>query len=120
MAYVRVKWVTGSSGARYFYLYLVENRWIPELKSPRQKVLKYLGAAVSLHPLSVATVKAIMGETPACKNCGAAERLVIDHIIPLSRSGLNDPANLQVLCSACNAAKGATIVETKRLADFDY
>ena len=44
-----------------------------------------------------------------CALCGATEKdrpLDVDHIIPRSRGGTNDKANLQVLCSRCNRAKG--------------
>lgn len=44
-----------------------------------------------------------------CALCGATkdERpLDVDHIIPRSRGGKNELANLQVLCSKCNRAKG--------------
>jgi 5-methylcytosine-specific restriction endonuclease McrA len=29
-----------------------------------------------------------------------------DHMVPLSRGGLNDVTNIQLLCSPCNVAKG--------------
>lgn len=44
-----------------------------------------------------------------CALCGATEKerpLDIDHIVPRSRGGTNEEANLQVLCSKCNRAKG--------------
>ena len=41
-----------------------------------------------------------------CANCGATERLEIDHIIPLSRGGRHDEDNFQVLCKRCNLRKG--------------
>lgn len=33
--------------------------------------------------------------------------LCIDHVVPRSLGGDNHPANLRVLCSTCNARKGA-------------
>ncbi len=42
-----------------------------------------------------------------CKRCGSRRRLAIDHIVPVMRGGMNDPANLQTLCKSCNSAKGA-------------
>lgn len=44
-----------------------------------------------------------------CALCGAAAPLVIDHIIPLSRGGLNAIENIQPLCSPCNRAKSDSI-----------
>jgi 5-methylcytosine-specific restriction endonuclease McrA len=31
----------------------------------------------------------------------------VDHIVPVSRGGGNDEANLRTLCRACNVGKGA-------------
>ena len=44
-----------------------------------------------------------------CRWCGDRNpiNLTIDHIIPVSRGGGNDPDNLQVLCRSCNSSKGA-------------
>jgi 5-methylcytosine-specific restriction endonuclease McrA len=35
----------------------------------------------------------------------------IDHMMPLSRGGSNDPANLQLLCAPCNRSKGTQTME---------
>lgn len=44
-----------------------------------------------------------------CALCGATKKetpLDVDHIIPRSRGGKNELANLQVLCAKCNRTKG--------------
>lgn len=38
--------------------------------------------------------------------------LAIDHIIPLALGGINDPTNLQILCSSCNGKKGGNHIHT--------
>ena len=40
-----------------------------------------------------------------CLHCGASERLVPDHVVPLIRGGSNELTNLQTLCVACNSRK---------------
>jgi 5-methylcytosine-specific restriction endonuclease McrA len=44
---------------------------------------------------------------PWCQVCLALEDLTVDHIIPIARGGTHARTNLQVLCRACNSAKGA-------------
>lgn len=43
-----------------------------------------------------------------CKYCGAtndASQLHVDHVIPVSRGGSNDPLNLVTACILCNSGK---------------
>jgi 5-methylcytosine-specific restriction endonuclease McrA len=51
-----------------------------------------------------------------CQMCGVRcttkrddykRRLAIDHIVPVSRGGTNDPINLRVTCWDCNSRRGA-------------
>lgn len=41
-----------------------------------------------------------------CVMCKTEKDLTIDHVIPKSKGGTNEPENLQVLCRRCNAIKG--------------
>ena len=43
-----------------------------------------------------------------CVGCGVKENLTIDHIKPVSRGGIDDISNLQILCSKCNRVKGVS------------
>jgi hypothetical protein len=44
-----------------------------------------------------------------CTSCGSQGRLEFDHIIPVSMGGASTARNVQLLCEACNRAKGATL-----------
>lgn len=51
-----------------------------------------------------------------CAYCGAKpDRLVKDHIIPLSRGGRHALANIAPSCFTCNARKGANFLSVWRL-----
>lgn len=50
----------------------------------------------------------------ACQACGIrpantrrGDGLHVDHVVPVSRGGTNDPSNLRTLCAACNIGRGA-------------
>jgi len=47
-----------------------------------------------------------------CAKCGAGGKIQIDHIAPVAQGGASELWNLQLLCAACNNAKG------NRLQDF--
>ena len=45
-----------------------------------------------------------------CVRCGSNRNLEFDHIIPVSMGGANTARNLQLLCEACNRAKGGSLI----------
>jgi len=44
-----------------------------------------------------------------CSRCASRDRLEYDHIIPISQGGSNTVRNIELLCEACNRAKGDKI-----------
>lgn len=50
------------------------------------------------------TRAAVLAAHPFCAYCGAPADTV-DHIVPLSRGGTDDPSNLRSACRACNTRK---------------
>ena len=49
----------------------------------------------------------------ACANCGAADSLVLDHIIPIAKGGRSALENLQLLCAECNRLKGKLVIDCR-------
>lgn len=49
-----------------------------------------------------------------CLRCGNVNSLTIDHIIPISKDGLNKISNLQTLCRSCNSSKGTKIIDYRK------
>jgi 5-methylcytosine-specific restriction endonuclease McrA len=50
----------------------------------------------------------ILKRDRVCQLCGVGRNdavLEVDHIVPRSKGGSNDPDNLQVLCARCNRGK---------------
>lgn len=46
-----------------------------------------------------------------CKEIFVFRDMTLDHILPRSRGGTDDPKNLQLLCKPCNSSKGARTPE---------
>ena len=45
-----------------------------------------------------------------CRRCRRAINLEMDHIVPVSKGGKTEEANLQTLCRRCNRAKSRKLV----------
>jgi len=41
-----------------------------------------------------------------CQYCGSENATTVDHVIPISKGGTDDPENLVAACSRCNYSKG--------------
>jgi len=57
----------------------------------------------------------IIGRDKYCLCCGTTDRLSIDHVIPISKGGLNIIDNLQTLCVSCNSKKRDKIIDYRGL-----
>lgn len=54
-----------------------------------------------------------------CQHCGATApgvHLVIDHVVPVTLGGSDEPSNLQTLCDPCNSGKSATPPDAETVA----
>ena len=49
--------------------------------------------------------KQLISNKSICCYCGSSERLVVDHIIPITKGGQNTIENTQILCCSCNSIK---------------
>jgi 5-methylcytosine-specific restriction endonuclease McrA len=46
-----------------------------------------------------------------CAYCGAVGKMTVDHVLPLFRGGLDDPANAVPACGRCNSSKSDAPIE---------
>jgi 5-methylcytosine-specific restriction endonuclease McrA len=46
-----------------------------------------------------------------CLCCGTTEKISLDHIIPVTKSGKHTAENVQPLCVSCNSRKGVKIID---------
>jgi len=53
-----------------------------------------------------------------CCNCLSSDQLEIDHIVPVSKDGPNEPSNIQPLCRSCNASKSARTIDYRQVVGY--
>lgn len=49
-----------------------------------------------------------------CAYCGTLAKLTVDHVIPVSRGGKDEPSNVVPACSSCNSSKGTKLLSEWR------
>lgn len=84
-----------------------------ELKAKSLQVA-YRKAAGQQHTLTLAEARRLIANTPACPYCKLQipwAELSIDHRVPQSRGGSNDPSNLVWTDLECNIIKGNLLEE---------
>ena len=54
--------------------------------------------------------KVLLRDGARCRRCRSAVNLEVDHIVPVSRGGRTEEANLQTLCRRCNRRKWKKLV----------
>ena len=84
-----------------------ERRRLNKLSGKRYK--KRLARAGKLTPYMAFDV--YINSAGKCQICKSEYDLTIDHIIPISRGGKTNGANLQLLCRECNSRKGNKLPE---------
>ena len=52
---------------------------------------------------------ALYKKRETCERCGSTEKLAVDHIVPISRGGVDMLVNKQTLCVHCNSRKSNTL-----------
>lgn len=74
---------------------------------PRREIPEPLGERQSRRIPQDVKIAVSARDGGVCRQCGSAERLQFDHIIPVSKGGANTIANIQLLCGVCNRRKAA-------------
>lgn len=89
---------------------------VQELEQENER-LRRIRPTVRLPPATRALVIARDGR--ACRYCGRVlgprARLHVDHVLPVSRGGSDEPENLVVACERCNVRKGSRLLEDTRM-----
>lgn len=82
-----------------FKIYIKNYYYIKDLESkePRKVAQKFIGKKN--------VREFIFNRDKKCLRCGSVNKLTIDHIIPITKGGVNKLSNLQALCKSCNSIK---------------
>ena len=81
-------------------------------QSRRRRALSRSASQRAIIPLTLGQVRerfALFGDR--CAYCGFAERLTVDHVLPLTAGGLDEVDNIAPACVSCNSGKKDRQVE---------
>ena len=79
-------------------------RWT---KADKKHIARYQNQEIIEEGLWSATTRVVGYRCKKCRREIPLDILEVDHIIPVSKGGKDNPANLQLLCPPCNKKKGA-------------
>lgn len=85
-----------------FYPYILRNLHLLKEYGPRAPNPRFIPSAVRIEVWN--------RDGGRCKNCGRAQELQFDHIVPVSKGGSNTAKNIELLCAGCNRTKSSQIV----------
>ncbi|HVM29559.1 MAG TPA: HNH endonuclease [Candidatus Limnocylindrales bacterium] len=74
---------------------------MPHQRNPRDRSL----IATDRRAWSRLRARIIVRDKGMCQSCGAANAAEVDHIVPRSKGGGDEPHNLQLLCHQCHAKR---------------
>ena len=79
----------------------------------QRRAIKRASHRISLAPLTLTEKIAIFASFgDCCVYCGKSEKLTVDHVLPLSRGGLDEASNIVPSCGNCNCRKRTAPVES--------
>ena len=84
------------------------------LKAEAYKAVRLHKTSFKRRPVNRSLRKLIINRDKCCLNCGAAENLTIDHIVPVVFGGENVYENLQTLCFSCNSSKNKSTIDLRK------
>jgi hypothetical protein len=67
-----------------------------------EKLARHFEAKRPKVPATSRVKKEVWERDQKCVNCGSMHALEVDHIVPKSAGGSDDPENLRLLCRSCN------------------
>lgn len=97
-----------ANGSRSSNLFVLSVGTTPAEETAGLKPRKTLAASARRPVSARVRLNTYQRDGYACVLCGSHDDLTLDHIIPVTAGGTNDPDNLQTMCRPCNSRKGVT------------